>query len=238
MEKINQLTVNGQSYLLSDPETAKGLSKEIADRQGADETVLQTAQNYTDTAVSQLSEYVDLGLNTVHNNTIKAVNLLGNRVSALEADFRHIDTYEHTTDQQIQQVDITRDSQGNEFACSEFLLLLTLPTSEEIYENHRTQLYIGQTASWSNWLLLFRQAFSRDTQRKWRIYLRHAFDGWWVGDGYMSEDTTDYAAKDVTSSCNIGNIKSLSQVGKTLSRLSFYTTAKIPTGTKIEVYGR
>lgn len=54
MEKINKLTVNGQSYILSDAETAKGLTQETAARQTGDETTLQEAKNYTDTAANTL----------------------------------------------------------------------------------------------------------------------------------------------------------------------------------------
>lgn len=170
--------------------------------------------------------------NTV--GTTMSPDKVGDRIGV---EYRHIRTYEHTATDAVKVVDITKDKDGNTFLCSDFMIILTLPTSQEIYDEHKTQFYIGKTLSWNDWIALFRQCFSRDTQRKWRIHTRHWYDGWWITDGGMSEDTNDYGIKDA-SSFTFGNIKSQAQFGEKINELHFMTTANIPVGTIIEVYGK
>ena len=158
------------------------------------------------------------------------------RLGKLEADYRHIFTYEHTTEESVTYVSVTQDAEGNGFSCEDFLIFLTLPTSDDIITNYKTQLYIGNTLG-SNWLAFFRQCFSRVGQRKWRIHLRHSHDGWWVADAAQSEEALDCAIN--TTNYVFGSIKSMAQTERRVSQLHFATNnTAFPVGTVIEIYGK
>ena len=227
MEKINKLTVNGQSYVLSDSETAKGLTQEISARQTADETVLQTAKAYTDTATGSLptKEYVDTGLNMVHSNAMKAVNILGGRVDALEGGYRHIFTIQCQED--IKQIDITQDSEGNGFACSEFVVFATSAPKAD----NQPHLYIGAPAWY--WISSDSGFFSTTEQRVFRMHLKHIGGGWWRYDAVRSTLGAENATPDTR-----GNIRSLYQLSEKLNNISFWANKIIPAGSSFEVYGK
>ena len=162
------------------------------------------------------------------------------RLTGLETGYRHIATYEHTAEECVNQIDITKDKDGNAFSCSDFLIYLTLPTSEDISTNYKTQLYIGHKM-WENWELYMPQGFSTSTTRRMRLHLYHAFDGYWLTDGVYNDNIAqvEYTVPNINSTnSGFGNLKSAAATGKTISELHFYALSAFNKGTKIEIYGK
>lgn len=154
------------------------------------------------------------------------------------AEYRHIYTYEHTADEGVKEIHITADKDGNAFACSDFLMYLTLPTNAEI-ANWKTQLHIGHKM-WE-WDLYIGQGFSMTKTRRMRIHMYHAFDGYWVSDGaYNDKNESTYEAIISTDgyATGFGNLKSMIATGKTISELHFLAQVTFDKGTKIEIYGK
>ncbi len=201
-------------------------------------TLTVNGESYILRDAQTLAAVENLSNEVVINNTdrIEAEEALADRVTLLEQDYRHIATYAHTTEESVTSVSVTQDAEGNGFSCEDFLIFLTLPTCDDIIINYKTQLYIGNTLG-SNWLVLFRQGFSRVGQRKWRIHLRHSHDGWWVVDAAQSEETMDCAIN--TTNNVFGSIKSTAQTERRVSQLHFATNnVAFPVGTVIEIYGK
>lgn len=155
------------------------------------------------------------------------------RLSALEAGYRHIKTITQDTDEAITQIEFTADVDDKPFSCSEFLIFLTLPTSAEIEENYRTQLYVGVKSY--PYDAYIRNGFSLTATRLWRMHLKHLYDGYWALDGTYTDNENTYYA-DINCTC--GSIKSPAASSEKANSLYFRTAAAIPNGAIFEVYGR
>ena len=160
------------------------------------------------------------------------------RLGKLEADYRHIATYEHTADTGVKLIDITLDDRGNPFGCSDFLIYLTLPTNAQI-ANYQTQLYIGRKIG--DWEVYMPQGFSTTATRRMRLHLYHAFDGYWVTDGVYNDNASqaDYFVPNINNTnSGFGNLKSMNAAGKTITEWHFQAQVSFDKGTKIEIYGK
>ena len=164
---------------------------------------------------------------------------IGGTGGGATADYRHIFTYEHTADEGVKQIDITQDKDGNAFECSDFIIYLTLPTSDDISTNYKTQLYIGKVMN--KWDVYMPQGFSRTAKRRMRLHLYHAIDGYWLTDGVFNdkESQAEYSVPDINSTnSGFGNLKSMVATGKTISELHFVAQSAFNNGTIIEIYGK
>lgn len=255
MTEINVLTVNGTSYALRDEDAAQrldSLENEVVinntDRIEAEEAISEALQQEAQDRTAADTENLELAIeNTaITKNEILAevyglTEAAAARLDALEQGYRHIATYEHTEDEGVKQIDITQDKDGNAFACSDFLFYLTLPTSDDINTNYKTQLYVGHKL-WQDWDVFIAKGFSRTVTRRMRLHLYHAFDGYWVTDGVINDtpDSLDaYLYNDIaTLPTTFGNIKSSGATGKTISELHLLAQSAFNKGTIIEIYGK
>ena len=140
----------------------------------------------------------------------------------------------------IKRMSLTRNQEtGEEFACREFLIFLTLPTSEDIINNYKTQLYINHDLN-KNWLCFIPQGFSRTGIRRLRIHLRYAFDGCWLADGIFTDNNTqqNFTVPDMGTASAFGNLCSTVVTGATVSQLHFTALSAFNAGTVIEIYGK
>lgn len=168
---------------------------------------------------------------------------LDNAIAYFAKEYRHIATYEHPAGLDVKRVEITLDKDGNTFECSEFMIFLTLPTTDEIINDYKTQFHIRRSPSENNYVVLMPQAFSRvaNNVRRTRLHLYHVLDGYWATDGTFNDKSNQagQSVPDVNSSnSGFGNIKTDWVVGKTVNSLCFDTVAYMPAGTIIEIYGK
>lgn len=154
------------------------------------------------------------------------------RLDSLEAGYRHIGTLTNDTGEGISAMELTQDSQGNPFSCSEFLIFATFPMLES---GKSTQLYIGPPA-WK-WIAFEPAAMSTTTTRSWRIRLWHCHDGKWCYDGVYNDNPSGlFQAYAYVR----GNIRSTEAPGQKLEKLLFYSNSNsyFPNGTIFEIYGK
>lgn len=205
----------------------------VGERNGA---VLYTPQTLTEEQQAQArdniyapstADFDDLSLvvSQYRNDLEEADYQLGQRVNELESGFRHIATI--NCEEDIKQIDITQDSEGNAFACSEFVIIAT---SAPLADN-KPHLYIGSPA-WT-WLVADSGFFSTTATQKFRMHLKHICGGQWVYDSVRSTFNDDAASADTR-----GNIRSMNQFGEKLSLISFWAHGTIPAGSSFEVYGK
>ena len=145
---------------------------------------------------------------------------------AVPSTYRHIRTVTVTEEEGAKQIDVDTDSEGNPFACSDFLIFATYPiTTAQI------QVYIGSPC-W-NWITFEPGAMATTEERKWRINLKHLADGYWGYDGVYTKNASYQSESTLRST-----IRSDKTFGEKLSNLSFWAQGVFPKGTIIEIYGK
>lgn len=175
----------------------------------------------------------DMYMDTYTGNMYKCVAVESGRAVWVEMasdKYRHIATITQDKDGVVKSLDVTKDSKGNPFSCSDFLIFATFPPIETGVK----QFYIGPP-KWK-WIAYEQTAFSDVATLKWRMHLRHCVDGKWCFDGvYSTPDKSHYTASTLRS-----NICSTEAPGEKLSELNFYANNPngFPKGTVIEIYGK
>ena len=145
------------------------------------------------------------------------------------AEYRHIATFTNDTGEDVMQIDVTKDSDGNGFSCSEFFIYAKIPPATG------NQLYIGSAIY--KWLFFSSVAKSSTATRTLAIELKHTGDGWWRGSMLALDNAADFTS---TNGSNLyTNFRSNVNVGEKLSSLCFYGgSAPFPNGTTFEIYGK
>lgn len=213
---------------------------ETTERKAADEELLLTAKEYayleSQAVLGEMYTSVEalrLTMQKNDNALSEADRVAAERLDALEAGYRHINTFTNNTGESVPSLEINRDFEGQPFSCSDFLIFATFPP---IPSNAVGQLYIGPPR-WS-WIAYENNAMTASTTRQWRIHLWHCHDGLWCYDGVYSDNTL---LKMATSGVR-GNIFSENTVGEKLSELYFYANTSAPSyfpnGTTFEIYGK
>ena len=153
----------------------------------------------------------------------------------LDQGFRLIATAKVESGQQIRQIEISADGEGNPFACREFYILATLPPKTDTATGW-AQLYIGHEL-WNGWECFLATAFSDTAVQRYRFHLRNALAGYWVTDVVKVANTSqpEYAIYNNTNL--FGTLRGMQPADK-IEKLYFYTKGTFPAGTVLEVYGK
>ena len=162
-------------------------------------------------------------------STTMAPDKVGERLG-VDAGFRHIATYTNDTGEDVMQIDITQDKDGNPFSCSEFHILMTIPPTQG------SQLYVCSEM----WKYMFFTSVARSTTatRTLSIDVRHIGDGWWNGSMLYGDNVTSLPSA-ISGYNHYSNFRSNVVIGEKASSLWFYGgTAPLPNGTVIEIYGK
>lgn len=214
----------------------------IGDRIGgtggsADGAVLYTPQTLTEEQREQARQNIDVPSYYEFEAARDDIRINKTAIEELHQGYRHIRTETVTADDGVPQIDTTKDKYGNAFSCSDFLIFITLPKSND---SAKTQLYIGHQMY--NWDAFIPGGFSATVTRRMRIHLYHAFDGYWLTDGVFTsnESYTDMYVDRMGSYENttFGTIMGKQTTQNPATELHFLAQNVFGKGTIIEIYGK
>lgn len=204
-------------------------------------SVLYTQQTLTEEQKAQARENIDvpsyyeledLRNDILINNSKHDEDMLDvdTRLDELEKGYRHIATYTNDTGEDVMQIDITQDKDGNPFSCSEFFIYAIIPPASG------GQIYIG-SPMWA-WIFFSGEGKSTNATKTLSINISHKGGGYWSGN-MLAANNVESAFSAKSGSSLYTNFRSDSVIGEKANNLCFYGgNSPFPDGTVIEIYGK